>query len=156
MTIDVERALAESRCRHKRDTGLKIALPILVGLLILILLTALVTIMRSSAQVSVSANFLVTLLLLCPLALCTLPFSVGLMTLAIISGRIHPRAKKPLRRVESWSHQMRNHVTGYSDRVARWSIGVNARVAPFVQWTDRVLGIEGIRRVDEGDHDDKS
>lgn len=156
MTIDVEHTLKESRKRHNRDVWLRIALPIIVGLLVLILLTAFVSIMRSASQLAVSRNVIITLLVLCPLALCTLPCSIGLMTLAIISGRVHPWAKRPLRKGEAFTLRLRERAENYSDRAARWSISLNARITPLLTWMDRILSADASRTYDGRMYDDES
>lgn len=156
MTSDIESALQDSRTRHHRDVWLKIALPIIAGLLVLVFLTALVSVMRSAAQLSVSRNVILTLLVLCPLALCTLPFSIGLVTLAVVSGRLHPLSKRPLRRGEALSLKVRGRAEAIADRAARWSIGFSSQLAPMMNWMDRLLSTEPRRLKDEGKHDDKS
>ncbi len=159
MMLDAERSLKESRNRHHRDVWLKIALPIAGGLLLLVLLTALVSVMRSAAQLAVSRDVIVTLLVLCPLAICMLPFSIGLMTLAVVSGRLHPLAKRPLRRGEALSLKMQDRVGAYADRIARWSIALSARLAPLFQWTDRLISADTTSvtsRTDGRNDDDQS
>jgi hypothetical protein len=156
MTMGIERELEASRRRHVRDIWLKIVLPFVAGLLILVLLTALVSIMRSAAQISITADVLVTLLLLCPLALCTLPFSIGLMTLAVMSGRLHGYAKRPLRRGEALSLRMRQRTEVLGERIARASISLNARFAPVGRWMDRLLSLSERVEHDEVDHGNKS
>jgi hypothetical protein len=156
MTSNIENAMHESRKRHHRDVWLKIVLPVIGGLLVLVLLTALVSVMRSAGQLAVSRNVIVTLFILCPMAICMLPFSVGLMTLAVMSGRLHPLSKRPLRRGEALSLKVRERVEAIADRAARWSIAFSARVAPITNWTDKLLSSEPKRLTHEGNHDDKS
>ena len=141
MTTSHDIALDESKRRHNREVLLYIVLPLFGGLLLIAILMLLVIVLPHVLQVRLVADFTVTALLLCPLALCLLPFSIGLATLAIISGCLHPVAAKPLRRGEALTLRLRERVSSIAERGARASIAFNARFAPMTRWMNNAFKV---------------
>lgn len=139
MTTSHEIVLNESKRRHNREVLLYIVLPLVGGLLLIAIPLLLVIVLPRVLQVRLVADFTVTALLLCPMALCLLPFSIGLTTVAIMSGRVHTAAAKPLRRGEALTLKMRERVSSIMERGARASIAFNARLAPMTNWMNNAF-----------------
>jgi len=93
-------------------------------------------------QVSLVADFTMTALMLCPLVICLLPISIGLATAAVMSGRLHKGAAKPLRRVEALSVEMSNRTVNIGERLSKLSIRFNTAFAPLLDWTERAFGTQ--------------
>ncbi|MCA9904508.1 MAG: hypothetical protein KC547_11675 [Anaerolineae bacterium] len=135
-TINADSALEESRRRHRREVLLYILLPLLGGVLLIGVVMALVLVLPRALQVSLVADFTLTALMLCPLVICLLPFSVGLMTVALVSGRLHGVSAKPLRRVEALSLTMSNRASSLGARLSKLSIQLSAALAPLLDWLE--------------------
>jgi hypothetical protein len=138
--ISAEEHLERSRKHHRHDVQRHIVLPLIGGGAMIALLMAFVIVLPRAIQVSLVADFTLLLFVLCPLALCTLPFSIGLMVLAVMSGRLHRHAGKPLRRAEAFSVMAANRVSTWADRAARLSIAFHVRLTPVLQWMDNAFG----------------
>src|SRR5687768_10185189 len=88
MTIpgDIQRKALET---HRRETQRTILLPAGIGLVALIAVLILVMAVSSRGQISLVADFLLTLLVLCPLAVCTLPIVLLLVVAAVKMNSVH-------------------------------------------------------------------
>ncbi|MDX2140049.1 MAG: hypothetical protein SF123_18325 [Chloroflexota bacterium] len=150
-TITTEEALEQSKRRHQREVMRFILLPMLLGVLVIVAVMIVVVALPRTLQVSAVADIVLTLFILCPLALCFLPFSLGLSVLALMSNRVTPAAAKPLRRGEALTLTISQRAVNIADKVARASIGFNARLAPLTRWMDNAF-----TRKNEDNHDDKS
>ncbi|MCC6612100.1 MAG: hypothetical protein IT320_01415 [Anaerolineae bacterium] len=139
-TINPDIVLKESDRRHRRDVLITIVLPLAGGVLLIALVMLLVILLPRTQQVSLVADLTMTALMLCPLALCLLPISLGLVTAAVMSGRLHKGASKPLRRVEALSVEMSNRAVSIGERASKLSIRFNAIFAPLLDWIERVFG----------------
>lgn len=155
MTTSHEATLDESKRRHQREVLLYIVLPLLGGALLIAVIILVVVVMPRVLHVRIVSDFTVTALLLCPLALCLLPFSIGLMTLVIISGRAHPVAAKPLRRGEALTLKMRERASSILERGARASIAFNARLAPMTRWMNRAFDRPALPAPKQDDREEK-
>ena len=119
---------------HRRAVRRQIILPFAGGV---ILVAALVVIVASQGETPTSgvSTTMLTLLMLCPLALCLLPIYLLLVMAVAGMNRAHSGITRPLRRAEALSVEMRERTVSISDRLARESINLNARFAPL----DRLL-----------------
>lgn len=137
--ISAEEHLERSRKHHRHDVQRHIVLPLIGGGALISLLMAFVIVLPRAIQVSLVADFTLLLFVLCPLALCTLPFSIGLMVLAVMSGRLHAYAGKPLRRAEAFSVMAANRASRWADRAARLSIAFHVHLTPLLHWMDNAF-----------------
>jgi hypothetical protein len=128
MTTSHEATLDESKRRHQREVLRYIVLPLLGGALLIALIILVVVL---------------------------LPFSIGLMTLAIISGRAHPVAAKPLRRGEALTLKMRERASNILERGARASIAFNARLVPMTRWMNRAFDRPALPAPKQDDGEEK-
>lgn len=117
--------------RHRRQTRLLIWLPFWLGLAVVVLAVGLAAAQPLRAQVSLMSDFMLTLLVLCPLAICLLPLYLGVVLLAWLVYRLHGMSERSLGRVVTWSETMPARATRIGDRLAGWAINLNARLAPL-------------------------
>lgn len=119
---------------HRRAVRREIVLPFLGGLLLIIVLMV-VAFAAGRTPVSGVANTMLTILILCPMALCLFPIYLVLIVALVGMNRAHNSVAKPLRRLELLTISMRERSYAIADRMARQSINLNARFAPL----DRLL-----------------
>ncbi len=115
---------------HRRATRRLIILPFVGGLLLIVALTA-ITVLAGRSPTRAVADTLLTVLMLCPLALCLLPLYLLLVIALAGMNHAHELIAKPLRQLELLTEQMRDRTQSASDRAARTSINLNARFAPL-------------------------
>jgi hypothetical protein len=127
MSIDRE---GSSQQVHRRAVRREIVLPFAGGL---ILIVVLVVIAASQGAIPTSgvANTMLTLLVLCPLAICLLPVYLLLVLAVVGMNRAHHGIAKPLRALENTTVTLKERTYSISDRLARTSINLNARFAPL-------------------------
>jgi len=126
-----------SEVTHRRETIRGIVLPMLgVGTLILVGVIV-VLLLPGRLQVSLIADWLLTILFLCPIALCLFPICI-LMVLAVVGmNRANQAAVNPLRRLENLSANLKDRAAQATDTINRQTINVSTRWA----FIDRWLGI---------------
>jgi hypothetical protein len=62
-----------------------------------------------------------------------------LFVLAVMSGRLHGLAGKPLRRAEAFSVNVATRSGMWAERVGKASIAFNARLEPITRWMDKAF-----------------
>jgi hypothetical protein len=128
MTLSPEQRVAETEKTLQREQRLHIWMPFAVGVLALLLL---VVVAALTPRVSVVANCMMTILILCPVLICLLPIYF-LMVFAVYGmNGVYNGAAIPLRRLEKLSQILHNRTISLSDTLARQSININARLAPL-------------------------
>ena len=128
MTLTPEQRVDETQKTLRREQRLRIWLPFGIGAAVLVLV---VLIVGSMPNVSVVSNFVMTILLLCPVVICMLPLYFLLVIAVLGMNKVYNGAAKPLRSLERLTAQLSSRTTSLSDKLARQSINLNARVAPL-------------------------
>jgi hypothetical protein len=126
MSIDRQ----SSQQAHRRAVRREILLPFAGGLLLIVVLVVLAA-SQGAVPTSGVANTLLTVVILCPLALCMLPVYILLVVAVFGMNRVHDTIGKPLRALENLTITLRERTYGISDRAARTTINLNARFAPL-------------------------
>ena len=113
--------------KHRRDTWLWIIVPL--GLLMLLVLAGVVVtvLLPHAAQKSVISNVMLIVLMLCPLAVCTLPLTIGMIAAVFGMNFAHTALAKPLRKVEGYSLMMTERTRTATERINQAAIDVSAR-----------------------------
>ncbi len=124
----------ESQKLHRSAVRRTILLPFAGGIVLIILLMV-VAGAAGATPVSGIANTMLTVLMLCPLAVCVLPVYLLLVLAVFGMNRVHEGVARPLRALEAQSLALRQRTYSIADRAARASINLNARFAPL----DKVL-----------------
>ena len=85
---------------HRRQKRRELWLPFGFGLLIILTILGIVLVLPSARQVGLVADFMTTIIFLCPALLCLFAFVI--LSVAIVSGmnRLDKFMKSPLRRIE--------------------------------------------------------
>src|SRR3982751_4009599 len=104
MAIDKQESLdrLESKKLHRRAVRLEILLPFAGGLLLIILLVVIAAIAGKTPTSGV-ANTMLTVLMLCPMALCLLPVYLLLVVAVFGMNRVYNLIAKPLRQLQELS-----------------------------------------------------
>lgn len=116
---------------HRRQTRREIWLPALGGLLLVILMVVIAGLRPQGARTSLIADFMGTIFLLCPAAICLLPIYFVLAIAVGGMNRAHRGAITGLGKLENLSGRLLSSTTRVMDKTARASITVNARLAPL-------------------------
>lgn len=137
MVAPPDKGQITSKANHNLETVRWIVLPIVgVGALVLVG-TIIVLILPGRLQVSLIADWMLSVLLLCPMVLCLFPFCL-LMILAIVGmNRAHQAVSKPLQRVETLSATLRDRTIQTTDAVNRQTINASVKFA----FIDRLLAV---------------
>lgn len=122
-----------SQALHRRETLIYILLPVAGGGLLLLgaLAVTLFGVLPRRPQVSVLADWLLTVLVLCPAVLCLLPVCILLMTLVLSLNRLHGNTERLMGKAEDMSASLAEKTMGASETVARKSIDLTAKLAFF-------------------------
>lgn len=128
MTLTPEQRVAETQEKLQRDQRMTILLPFGIGTAVLLVL---VLIAAAVSNVSVTANVMMTILLLCPAVICLLPIYFLLVVAVFGMNSVYNGAAKPLQALEKLTARLSHRTTQISDTVARQSINLNAHIAPL-------------------------
>jgi hypothetical protein len=109
--------------------------PFILTLLVMLASVAIAALLPRGAQTSIIANLLLTVLVLCPLALCLFPVYLLLMFMVFNLQRVHGAAAGGLSRLSHVSTSLNNRVEQASSHWARRSIRINSWFAGL----DRLL-----------------
>jgi hypothetical protein len=115
---------------HRRAVRREIVLPFAGGILLIVVLVVIAALQGETPISGVSTTML-TVLILCPLALCLLPIYLLLVFAVVGMNRAHDGIARPLRSLENLSLTLRERTTSASDRLARTTINWSARFAPL-------------------------
>jgi hypothetical protein len=122
---------------HRRETLRYIVLP-MVGVGLIVLAGAVISLLLPQRlQVSIIADWLLTILFLCPLALCLFPFCILMVAAVFGLNKAHDALVSPLRRVESLSETLRDRVSKTTDIVNQKTVDASAKWA----FVDRLLSV---------------
>jgi hypothetical protein len=137
-TVQTEE-LRTSEIKHRRQTLVQIILPLALVLLLIIglLAAALLWLLPRRPQVSILADVMFTVLMLCPAVLCVLPITIGLVSAVFAMNRAHDSAARPLRRLEALSVRLTQRAESTADTINRKTIETSARMGGVY----KVLGV---------------
>lgn len=136
MTLTPEQQLEKTARTLRREQRLQIWLPFAVGVIVI---AALVIFAAFLPRVSVVANCLLIVMILCPAVLCLLPIYFIVTFAAFGMNGLYNSAAKPLRGIEKLSARVLNRTIRLSDSLARWSINFNVRLAPLSNWMEHAF-----------------
>src|SRR5262249_33995513 len=108
MVVPPDSGIIASKTKHNRETLLSIILPMLgVGAVVLVGLI-IVLLLPERLQVSLIADWLLSVLFLCPVVLCLFPLCIGLIAAIVGMNKAHDAMAKPLQRVQTLSALLRD------------------------------------------------
>jgi hypothetical protein len=121
---------AEALANYRRDNTRLILLPFGVGAAVLIV-ALLVTLFGTNAgEKSVVSDFLMTILLLCPAVLCTLPLAILLVVAAFAMNRVEGKAISLFDKVVPAVEGFNRRIDRAMDRLGRNAVDFGVKAAP--------------------------
>lgn len=122
---------------HRRETLRYIVLP-MIGMVLLVLIGGMISLLLPQRlQVSIIADWLLTVMFLCPLVLCLFPICILMVGAVVGLNKAHDATAKPLRRIESFSAALNERVSKTADTVNQKTVDVSAKWA----YVDRLLSV---------------
>src|SRR4051812_44918947 len=82
--------------QHRRETLLYVIVPLLVTVFIVLLGIAAVLLLQRQLQVSILADWLVTVMVFCPALICTTVICIGMILVVALMTRANRAAVRPL------------------------------------------------------------
>jgi len=126
-----------SEITHHRETIRYIVLP-MVGVGALMLVGAIIVLfLPGRLQVSLIADWLFTILFLCPIVLCLLPLCIVMVMGVVAMNKANNAAANPLRRLENFSANLKDRAVQATDTINRKTINASAKWA----FVDRLLAV---------------
>ena len=120
--------------RHQRQTRREIILPAVIGLAVLVIaVLASAFISTRYEQLSLISNFVLTLLILCPAALCMFPIAMALVIGAVGMNRVHDWSAVKLDTVNSLSYKLNRRIDSVMGRLGKAGVDIGAAAAPLEQ-----------------------
>jgi len=124
--------LEAARERHRTETRREILLPAVLGLGVLALaIVAVLVFANRNPQISLIADFTLSLLVLCPAALCMLPLALGLVVAAVGMNRVHDWVDDKSGAVVRGSYSLNRRIDRIMDKLGRFGVEFGARAAPL-------------------------
>ena len=120
-----------SELRHRRDTRLWLVLPmVFLVLLIAAAVAVLIFVPRNlhESQTSVVADLMLSVLMLCPAAVCMLPVTILMLVSVVGMNRAHDMMARPLRVLEAHSETLTSKTQAITDTVNRKTIDASSRL----------------------------
>lgn len=119
--------------QHRRETRWQIYLPFVLGVLLVLLVAVVMALLPRRAQVSVIADFMLLIMILCPMVLCMFPLVLVTVSAAYGASRLHTVTGKPLERLEKLSGEMHERTNHLSETWGQRSITWLVRVEPVLR-----------------------
>lgn len=123
-----------TRERHRRETRREIWLPAVFGLVVLVVaVLAAAFVSNRYEELSLISNFVLTLLILCPAALCFFPLALVLVVAAVGMNSVHSWSEVKLDSVNRMAYGFNRRVDGLMTRLGRAGVDIGAATAPLEQ-----------------------
>lgn len=128
-----EQQIEATRRIRRAQVRKEIVLPFLGGVLVLIVIVVIAAFLPSRGHTSFVADFLLTLLILCPAVICMFPIYM-LMVFAVYGmGRVNKGIYRPLSAAEGLTNRMKARTETVANTVAERTINVSAQFARLEQ-----------------------
>lgn len=123
----------DSKMAHRRETWLQIYLWMGVGVAIIAVCLGLAMILPQPIQVETVSNFMVTVLVLCPMAICVFPLYIVMVLLVMGMGKLHGKTAHWMGTAERLSQTMSERVAENGLHISERVINLSARFAVIEQ-----------------------
>ena len=118
--------------QHRRESRREIWLPAAIGLGVLVVAAlAAAFISTRYAELRLISNFVLTLLILCPAALCAFPLAIGLVIAAAGMNRAHDWSEDKVGAVNRVSYGLNRRIDAVMARLGRAGVDIGAAAAPL-------------------------
>ncbi|MCS6834452.1 MAG: hypothetical protein NZ750_00345 [Anaerolineae bacterium] len=125
----------EAQRLHRHDSRWRITLPLALAFLLVFVLFGLVAFPSESVwrlRASAISDFLVSVLILCPLILCLFPVYLLVVALAWWATRLHQGAQPPLERLQTRLDQAGAQLQRAAESLSHKTIDWSAKLAPLL------------------------
>lgn len=129
MASSPERGLSAAEQVHRHETIRYIVLPFIGVGVVLIAGVLLVLLLPGRLQVALIADWLLTILVLCPLVICLFPICILMVAAVVGMNKAHDALANPLRRLENLSETVTYQVSKTTDAINRQTVNASARWA---------------------------
>ncbi len=123
--------------QHRRETVLYMIVPLAVTVFIVLLGVVIILVLPRQSQVSILADWLMTVMLLCPALICTTAICLGLIVAVVLMSRANRAAARPLQQLNEMSQKVANQTTKAAASVNEVTINAASRFA----FLDRILNV---------------
>jgi len=149
-------SIMEPIAKHKSDFRWRILMPVLAPLLLLIisLIALLVLALRGNItgqQINVIAGIMMTIFVLCPMAILTLIPAGLLIWIAFSSDNLYDWTAPPLRKVRHWTTRGAEITHQLSERITEPVIKGRARYDSWLHTINEFLGIPEVEQEQTGE-----
>jgi hypothetical protein len=131
------------KTNHRQQTRLYILLPTALAILLIVICVGFImsrlflTTLADSSRVSLVADWMLTIFMLCPAAICTLPLALLAVAGVIGMSRAHVAISKPLQKLEDYSRVAVSRTAEITDSINEKTIATSARFGPI----HKILGV---------------
>ena len=123
--------------QHRRETLLYFIVPLLVTVFIVLLGVVVVLLLQRQLQLSILADWMMTVMVCCPALLCTTVICVGLMAGVALVGRSGGSVLRPVHKLSDLTQNAAERTTRTTDAVNKATVNIASRFA----FLDRLLGM---------------
>lgn len=124
-----EQQIEATRRTRRRQVRKEIILPIFGGFLLLIAIVVIAALLPSRGHTSFVADFLLTLLILCPAVICVFPIYMLIVFAVYGMGRVNRGIYRPLSAAEGLTNRLKTRTEHVADSVAQRTINLSSQVA---------------------------
>jgi hypothetical protein len=122
---------------HRRETRNGIILPLVVGIVVVLLGGVIAMLLPQRSQVSIIADLMVTLMMLCPSALCLFAVAIGLVAAAAGMNKAHDGAGKALGKAEGLTARVLKGTERTTETINQKTINLSVKLA----FLEKLLGV---------------
>lgn len=115
--------------QSRRETFIYLIVPLMLTVVTVLLVILIILLLPNRLQVALIADWMTTLLILCPLALCGFLFAVIALVSVAFMSRSTTAVRKPIRRLAERTHSLADRVTKTTDSVNNVVVSGSSRFA---------------------------
>lgn len=131
MVHSPETQVAATEQARRRQVRREIVLPFAGGFVFVLLLVGVAALLFRQGGTGLVANLLLTVLVLCPLALCVFPFTLVMVAAMYGVGKLNTFIYRPLRGLEGLSVKMNQTVARFGKQAVDKTIDLSAAYEKF-------------------------
>lgn len=122
---------------HRRETFLYLIVPLMVAVVTVLAALVVVFLLQRQMQVSIIADWMMTVFILCPAVVCGFVMCVLLITLVILMRRAQAAVLRPVRWADEKTQQAAEHAEDVSEIITQQII----KLASKFTFLDRLLSL---------------
>ncbi len=122
---------------HRRETRLYIILPLVIGIVLVLAGGVIVMLLPQRLQVSIIADLMLVVLMLCPSVLCLFLVVVALVAAAAGMNKVHVGASKTLGRAEGLTARVLDNTNRATETINQKTINFSVKLA----FLEKLLGV---------------